>query len=191
MELTSIWGIKHYLTLLVESIQDHGWNNLLCKRDSLATQLNRKRILICTLAFAILLKTHRKETRSPSGFQSPDVICCTCHVQLFLFSGINRRHGDISSKWQHSWQWRHQLCNSFVLSNVDLYLAWCLFRIMEIDGNGNTVGNGDINFVTPLSQVVLTLYLAWCLFRSSIKVIFGMKLFRMIGISHKPCCYSN
>ena len=31
--------------------------------------------------------------------------------------------------------------------------------------NGDIVGNGDINFVTPLSQVVLTLYLAWCLFR--------------------------
>ena len=36
---------------------------------------------------------------------------------------------------------------------------------MEIVGNGNIVGNGDINFVTPLSYVVLTLYLAWCLFR--------------------------
>ena len=23
----AIWGIKHYLTLLVESIQDHGWIN--------------------------------------------------------------------------------------------------------------------------------------------------------------------
>ena len=24
----AIWGIKHYLTLLVKSIQDHGWINL-------------------------------------------------------------------------------------------------------------------------------------------------------------------
>ena len=44
--------------------------------------------------------------------------------------------------------------------------------------NGNIVGNGDINFVTPLSQAVLTLYLAWC-------------LFRIIGISHIPRCYGN
>ena len=44
--------------------------------------------------------------------------------------------------------------------------------------NGAIVGNGDINFVTPLSLVVLTLYLAWC-------------LFRIKGISHIPRCYSN
>ena len=40
---------------------------------------------------------------------------------------------------------------------LTLYLAWCLFRIMEIvgnddtPGNGDIVGNGDINFVTPVS----------------------------------------
>ena len=36
-------------------------------------------------------------------------------------------------------------------NNDALYLAWCLFRIMEIVGNGDIVGSGDINFVTPLS----------------------------------------
>ena len=43
------------------------------------------------------------------------------------------------------------------LAMLTLYLAWCLFRTMEIDGNGDIVrngdivGNGNINFVTPLS----------------------------------------
>ena len=40
------------------------------------------------------------------------------------------------------------------------------------------VGNGNINFVTPLSLVVLTSYLAWC-------------LFRIIDIGHIPHCYGN
>ena len=46
---------------------------------------------------------------------------------------------------------------------MTLHLAWCLFRIMEIDkncdtvgngdmvGNGDIVGNSDIDFITPLS----------------------------------------
>ena len=43
------------------------------------------------------------------------------------------------------------------LAVLTLYLAWCLFRIMEIVGNGDMVrnsdivGSGNINFVTPLS----------------------------------------
>ena len=31
--------------------------------------------------------------------------------------------------------------------------------------DGDMVGNGDIDSVTPLSKAVLTLHLAWCLFR--------------------------
>ena len=49
---------------------------------------------------------------------------------------------------------------------------------MEIVGNGGIIGNGDINFLTPLSEAVLTLYLAWC-------------LFMIIGIIHIPRCCGN
>ena len=45
-------------------------------------------------------------------------------------------------------------------------------------GNGDMVGNDDLNFVTPLSQMVLNLYLACC-------------LFKIIGITHIPHCYGS
>ena len=99
---------------------------------------------------------------------------------------------------------------------LTLYLAWCLFRILQIVENGDIVGSGDNNFVTPLSSVVLTLYLAWCLFRilqivengdivgngdrnNSVTplslVVLTLYLvwclFRTIRIGHIPRCYGN
>ena len=40
----------------------------------------------------------------------------------FYFAQSISDVGDISSKWQHSWQWQHQRCNSFVLSGIDFTL---------------------------------------------------------------------
>ena len=49
---------------------------------------------------------------------------------------------------------------------------------VDIVGNGEKVGNGDMNFVTPLSSMVLTVYFIWC-------------LLRIIGIGLIPRCYGN
>ena len=62
-----------------------------------------------------------------------------------------------------------------------MIFPWLGLGLGPNSGLTSSVGNGDINFVTPLFQVVFTLYLAWCFFRT-------------IGISHiprQPQCYVN
>ena len=45
------------------------------------------------------------------------------------------------------------------------YLAQSIDDMAASVRNGDMVGNGDINFVNPLSKAVLTLHLAMCLFK--------------------------
>ena len=87
----------------------------------------------------------------------------------------------ISSKLFSASSWIHLTILRifvYIFRTGYFYLAQSISDMATAVRNGNIVGNGDINFVTPLSQAVLTLYFAWC-------------LFRIVGISHIPCCYSN
>ena len=80
-----------------------------------------------TLTFLCKVRFHKTTTQMEPAIVEMHAESYTAN---FLASYVNNKSyfylaqsisdmGDISSKWRHGWQWRHQLCNSFALSSID------------------------------------------------------------------------
>ena len=124
------------------------------------------------------------------GFSRLSVLNCWCETDKIALSVFRSKRADQKGRsYSDSFRVRTGIfvkaTSSDAHSSPVLYLPCAVpmepKRQVAREPGCSSVGNGDVNFVTPLFQVIFTLYLAWCFFRT-------------IGTSHRPRqpqCYVN